>query len=80
MFSKEKNIRDIKDAGQSLIDNAESIVGDYEYLSSIGIHIDLDANDRYTPKINTSVDFYPEQYMEGLKGCAKSQENKEKEK
>lgn len=77
MFSKEKIVQGIKDAGQSLIDNAGSIAGDYEYLSSIGIHIDLDANERYMPKINTSIDFYPERYMEDLKGRAKSQENEE---
>ena len=35
MDYKEKIIQNIEDCGQSLIDNAETIVGDYKYAKGI---------------------------------------------
>lgn len=38
---QEKWIQAIKDCGQSLIDNAEKIAGDYDFQTSVYISMDL---------------------------------------
>ena len=52
-------IQNIKDVGQSLIDNAEKIVNDYKYREGIYITCYVDECDR-APYISVNVDFVPE--------------------
>lgn len=55
---QDKWIQTIKDCGQSLIDNAEKIVGNYDFQTSIYISMDLSPGEiveicvdtRYCPK------------------------------
>lgn len=65
MDYKEKIIQNIKDCGQSLIDNAENIVGDYKYARGFTINCFVDATDE-VPYISVDVDFYPERFIERL--------------
>lgn len=55
----EERIQTIKACGQSLIDNAKSIVGDYKYLKDIVVTCYVGDPDTM-PYINVSIDFYPE--------------------
>ena len=62
-MSKEELIQNIKDCGQSLIDNAENIANNYKYMSDLTITCypaEMDAE----PYINVSTDFVPEKYIE----------------
>ena len=65
MNYKETIIQNIKDCGQSLIDNAENIVGDYKYIRGVMINCVVDVIDE-TPHISADVDFYPEHFIERL--------------
>lgn len=65
MDYKETIIQNIKDCGQSLIDNAETIVGDYKYARGFMINCFVDVIDE-TPHISVDVDFYPERFIERL--------------
>lgn len=65
---REQIVENVKACGQSLIDNAEEIVGNYKFLCGIGISCYVD--DLSEPaRINVNHDFYPEpvieQYKEG---------------
>lgn len=48
----------IKLAGQTIVDNAESIVGSEKYLASLNVTVSLYPHE--APIINISRDFYPE--------------------
>lgn len=63
---REQIIQNIKDCGQSLMDNAESIVSDCRYTRGITITCYVDEEDR-APYISVSTDFYPEKFMERVK-------------
>ena len=52
-------IQNIKDAGQSLIDNAEKIVSAYKYRQGIYITCYVDEYEK-SPYISINVDFVPE--------------------
>ena len=65
MNYKEQIIQNIKDCGQSLIDNAENIVGDYKYARGFTINCFVDVIDE-TPYISVNVDFYPEHLIDRL--------------
>lgn len=65
MNYKETIIQNIKDCGQSLIDNAETIVGDYKYTRGFMINCFVDATDEL-PYISVGVDFYPEHFIDRL--------------
>ena len=65
MDYKEQIIQNIKDCGQSLIDNAENIVGDYKYTRGFMINCFVDATDE-VPYISVDVDFYPERFIDRL--------------
>ena len=62
IWDNERKIRAIKDCGQALVDNAESIVG-YKYLKGVIITCYVDDPDAM-PYINVSTDFYPERNFE----------------
>lgn len=66
---KEELIQNIKDCGQSLIDNAESIANDYEhynYRTDLTITCYVNERDR-SPYINISTEFIPENWIERYK-------------
>jgi hypothetical protein len=60
---REEIIQNIKDCGQSLIDNAEKIAGDFHYQRGIVITCHVDKVDE-PPYITADVSFYPEQFIE----------------
>lgn len=65
MNYKETIIQNIKDCGQSLIDNAENIVGDYKYARGFMINCFVDGINE-APHISVGVDFCPEHFIERL--------------
>lgn len=66
MNLKEEIIQNIKDCGQSLIDNAEKIVGDYKFMTNLTITCYV--NERNSaPYISASIDFLPENFIERVK-------------
>lgn len=65
MNYKETIIQNIKDCGQSLIDNAETIVGDYKYTNGIMINCFVDGINKASC-ISVGVDFCPEHFIDRL--------------
>lgn len=63
-FDKEFLIKRVKDAGESLIKNADSIVGDEKYLCDLQIIIDLGIINDEIPNIEIRRQFYPEKTIE----------------
>lgn len=62
----EELIQNVKDCGQSLIDNAENIVGNYEYLGEVKITCYPSVRDEGV-HIEVSNSFYPENWIRRLK-------------
>ena len=60
---KEQTIQNIKDCGQSLIDNAEKIVNDYNFTIGVTITCYVDEKDE-APYISVESNFYPEKFVE----------------
>ena len=60
---KEELIQNIKDCGQSLIDNAEKMIGDYEYPCDLIITCYVDERDR-SPYISIDRHIIPEKVIE----------------
>lgn len=60
---REKLIQNIKDCGQSLIDNAENIVGNYKYLGEVKIACFPSDRDEAV-HIEVTNNFYPEKWIE----------------
>ena len=56
-------VRQIRAIGESLIKNAESIVGSEKYLMSIYISANIGASAEL-PSISVTKDFYPEKVVE----------------
>lgn len=61
--SKEEVVQNIKDIGQSLIDNAEKIANNYKYPTSLTITCYPGARDDY-PRIVVETEFVPEKLVE----------------
>lgn len=59
VLKDETIIQNIKDCGQSLIDNAEKIVRDYKYRQGLVITCYVDEYDR-APYISVQEEFIPE--------------------
>lgn len=59
VLKDETIIQNIKDCAQSLIDNAEKIVGDYKYRQGLVITCYVDEYDR-APYISIQEEFIPE--------------------
>lgn len=59
---REEGIRQIKEIGESLILNAESIVGTEKYLCNVCIRVNIEPGD--IPKIDISRTFFPEGCLE----------------
>lgn len=63
---REQIIQNIKSCGQSLINNAEQIAGDYEFLRSVSISCCVDDMSE-APTISVIHDFSPEIVIEQVK-------------
>lgn len=59
---KHELVRCIQDIGESLIKNAESIVGSEKYLKNIYISVNL--NDQEEPSVEVTKEFLPEKFIE----------------
>ena len=59
---REEYVRQIRAIGESLIKNAESIVGNEKYLKSIYISVNIDPQED-APMIDVSKSFVPEQLV-----------------
>ena len=62
---RDKLIRKIQQIGESLIRNAESIVGTEEYITAITINCYPCVVDDELPEIRISKSFVPENYVSG---------------
>lgn len=64
----EEMIRQVREAGESLIKNAESIVGSEEFLvHSMTITVNVDTRDG-VPTIEVKREFLPEMYVKRIGG------------
>ena len=68
-MTREDIIQNIKDCGQSLIDNAEKIYNDYEYSGGLTItcYIIEGNGNVDAPKIMIKQEFCPEKFFERYK-------------
>lgn len=66
---RENTINQVRCAGQSLINNAESMVGTEELLTdfSISIKFSVSADNAYIPTIDISKSIIPNTYIEYLR-------------
>ena len=62
-LTREQVIQNIKDCGQSLIDNAEDIVDKYKYRCATVITCYVDNDDR-APYISIDTEIIPEKFVE----------------
>ena len=65
-LTREQVIQNIKDCGQSLIDNAESIVDGYKFRCATTITCYVDNDDR-APYISVDTEFIPEKFVDRMK-------------
>lgn len=65
-MSKEETVLRIKEAAQSIINNAESIVGDEKTRTNISITIDVNNIDQL-PIINITKELIPEGFLNRMK-------------
>ena len=64
-MDKEEIISRIKEAGQCIIDNAESIAGTEKYPQKITITVDVDSLDK-VPVVTVNKDIIPERYLDRI--------------
>lgn len=65
--AREEWVRQVREAGESLIKNAESIVGSERYLTGLDVSVDINPDDE-VPEIRVSRRFFPDAYIERIKG------------
>lgn len=65
-MSKEETVLRIKEAARSIINNAESIVGDEKTRTNISITIDVNNIDQL-PIINITKELIPEDFLNRMK-------------
>lgn len=65
-LTREEIIQNIKDIGQSLIDNAHKTVPDYKYFRDVTITCYANETDN-APYISVDTSFVPENWIERLK-------------
>ena len=85
MKTREDLVKEIKDCGQSIIDNAESILGNERYLIKVAVQFVVQRNSDSMATIVTSKEFIPEAVIEDLSKESKpkkipSKENYKKKK
>ena len=66
MCTTEQLIEKVKNCGQSIIDNAESIVGDVKYQTDIDIMINIPMSGEL-PEITSTSRWIPEKEAESLR-------------
>ena len=64
-FTREQIIQNIKDCGQSLIDNAEKMVGDYKFFRDITITCYANESDG-APYVSIDASFIPENFIKRI--------------
>ena len=74
---REEYVRRVRNVGESLIKNAESIVGTEEYFSFLRISVDFERDGADQICVNRR--FYPERLFETNKDNAKKNERKDHE-
>lgn len=62
--NRDKRIQQIKDCGQTIIDKAEEIYGDFECPTSLRIIITMESNE--VPTINVDRQFYSRLMLDNL--------------
>lgn len=67
MYTKEEIIQNIKDCGQSLIDNAETIVNNYEFFRRDVVITCYPSEENEAPYIKVSTSFVPENFIKRYK-------------
>ena len=67
LYSRNELIDQIKHCGQSIIDNAESILGNERYFESITVIFDINRDRNLMPDIQIQRRFIPELEIEDLK-------------
>lgn len=65
-MNREEFIQQIKDCGQSIIDNAENLYNSFEYPTN-GVDIQICVTKDATPCITVVKAFIPEQFVIGLR-------------
>lgn len=65
--ARQKLINIIKDCGQSLIDNAENITGDFQYRSADALRIVIEISDDKVPTIRAENRFFPKSVFSTVK-------------
>lgn len=65
-LTREEIIQNIKNCGQSMIDNAEQMVGDYKFMTDLTITCYVNERDN-APTINVDTRFIPEKFIERCK-------------
>lgn len=65
-LTREEIIQNIRDCGQSLIDNAEKIATDYKFSKNLTITCWMDERDE-APYISVDASFIPEKFVERYK-------------
>lgn len=66
ILTREEIIQNIKDCGQSMIDNAEQMVGDYKFFRDITITCYVNEKNE-APYISIDTSFIPENFIEKIK-------------
>lgn len=64
LYSHDELIQQIKNCGQSIIDNAESILGDERYFIKVNVSFDILRFKVQTPNIEIKREFTPEKDFE----------------
>lgn len=69
-------INQVRCAGQSLINNAESMVGTEEFLTdfSISINFSVSADNAYIPTIDISKSIIPDTYVDYIRNKVQEQD------
>ncbi len=75
IFTREEMLQQIKDCGESIIKNAEGILGDEKYFLNTTVMFTINRDRNMLPKIDVRRDFIPEQQIDRIVN-----ENKEEKK
>ena len=65
LLTREQIIQNIKDCGQSLIDNAENMVGDYKFFRDITITCYINESNE-APYVSIDTSFIPENFIKRI--------------
>ena len=68
LTKREELVQTVKDLGQSVIEMAEDIVGDTNYLSDLDITLRCEVVSGYSPSIDISKTYAPPAYIRRLTG------------